>query len=126
MFFEQAAEIKGIIIADDIGHLCNVVGRMLQEMLRIGHTQRQNILHGSHAGVLFKAAGEPCGTEMMLFRILLDADILAVVFIEVVNGPYNVIVDGEVERTHLLKASGDQNKQMVQCGGKCFFVVGPA
>ena len=94
MLFEQPAEIQRIVVSDNVCDFGNVVCGLFQQVLCVCHTKGLDILGRCYAGILFESTGKPGCAEVVLVSIFLDADGLAVVFVEIRNSSYNVIVYG--------------------------------
>ena len=112
---EHSAEIHRILIPYSPGDLRNRVFRCLQEDLRIVDPQIQNILHGRRAKVFPETCAEPAHAHISCHRILLDADVLIVVFLEITPRIVHFRSDKPGRfRQVLIHSSIHDNKQFTQ------------
>ena len=90
---EKTAEVHGIIIADDRRNVGDRIIRGLQKGLRIADPGLKDVLHGRCACGISKAPGEPARRHAAGSRVLLDADILIIMLLEVLPGAGHLVLD---------------------------------
>ena len=90
---EKAAEIHGIVIADDGRDVGDRIIRGLQEGLRVADPGLKDVLHGRCARGISKAPGEPARRHAAGSRVLLDADILIIMLLKVLPCTGHLVLD---------------------------------
>lgn len=89
---EQAAEIKGIVIAHKGRDLSHAVIGGFQQAGSIVHPDRQQILHGRMVYHLFEVSLEVADTHVPRFGIVLDGDRLVIVLIEIAASIFHLLL----------------------------------
>ena len=124
---EEPAEIEGIVVADHLGDLRDVVVAGLQEALRGGDAQGDQVLGGGGACVLPEAPHEPADAEAELLRVRVHGDLLHVVGVEVADGLVHLPghVQGPVARLRLIQPA-EHDQEQAQAADAGLLVVGAA
>ena len=90
---EKAAEVHGIVIADNRRYVADRIIRGLQKGLRVPDPGLEDVLHGRCARSISKAPGEPACGHAAGSRVLLDADIFIIMLLEVLSGTGHLVLD---------------------------------
>ncbi len=126
LFFKQPAEIQRIVIPNDGGHLSHIVVQGPEKSLGVGNADGDDVLHGGHAGVLFKAADEPGSAPVHALGVLIDDNVRVVVFAEMADGGLHFILYIVRRLVAALKLAADQDQKLAQVEGQDLLIVGPA
>ena len=89
---EKSAEIKLIIISDNLGNLIDRIRCCFKQHLSICNTDSHNELHWRGASVFFKISDKPADTHSSRGSIIVNINILIVVFIEKGNSVIHLMV----------------------------------
>ena len=91
-FVEKSAEIKLIIISDNLGNLIDRIRCCFKQHLSIGNTDSHNELHWRGASVFFKISDKPADTHSSRGSIIVNINIFILVFIEKGNSVIHLMV----------------------------------
>ena len=91
MLAEQPTEIQGVIVAYDFCDLLHRFIAALQIALGSVDPQGNNILHRGGVHHFSEVVDKPVHTHEMFLGVLLDRNGLAVIFIEIMDSPLDII-----------------------------------
>ena len=124
---EKAAEVEGILVADNGGDLCHGVIGGFQQAGGIVHPDGQQVLHGGMVHDLLKIPLEVADAHIPGLSVVLDGDGLVVMLVEVTAGVLHFLLDvGGHRRLLLLPGALDQQEDLPQVHGKQFRKPSPA
>ena len=117
LFFEQPAEIQGIVVPHDGSHLRHIVIQGAQQTLGIFNAHGDDVLHGGHAGILFETADKPGSASVHAGGILVNDNVRVVTLAEMADSRFHLIlyiIGGLVAAAHL---TADKDEQVAQVQG---------
>ena len=86
LLFEDAAEIQGVIVADDGGYFCYIIISAFQQADRVVDSNAKDVLHGRLCGDFLKFLQKVTDTHISGQGILFDIDVFVVMLLEISSG----------------------------------------
>lgn len=97
-FFEDSAEVKGVVITNNGSNLCYIIIRGFQQAHCIVDTDSEDVLHGGFHGDLLEISQKPAHTHAAGLGIFLDIDGLIIVLIEIASGVLHFLLNIGADR----------------------------
>lgn len=115
LLFEQAAEVKRILITDDLRDLRDIAGGGFQQALGIGDPEGEEILRRRGTSIVLEIPDKPADAHAMASGILLDVDQMIVMGVKIGDGQIHFINEKDRFASGLffLKPA-DQDEQQFQ------------
>ena len=126
MLFEQSAEIVLVVIAHHARDLLDVMIGIFKKVDRTCDTKRDNVLDRRYLCDLFEGSVEPAVAHVAVSSVILDADILIVVFIEVMRCTFNLVQSIRVKLGTFLQKAVDDQEDVTQIHVEQILVVDTA
>ena len=127
MFLEDAAEIQGIIIANDAGDLIDVVVCSFQQTDGVVDSYGEYVLHGGFCRQLFEIPQEPADRHASGFGVLFDVNFFIIMLSEIAPGKLHFILnEGTDSGVMLFSASYNQKQDLPQIHFQQFLISDPA
>lgn len=127
LFFEEAAEIHGVVVAHDGGDLVDVVIRGLKEAHGVVDAACEDVLHGGHARDLLETAQKPADAHVPGLGEAFDVDGLVIVLVEIPSHGVHLLHELAADAGLLLLPGAlDQEKELPQIHGEQLLIARPA
>ena len=117
LLFKETAEVEGVVISYDGGHLGDIIIQGCQKTPGVFDADGDNILHGGHAGILFETADKPGSASVHAGGILVNDNVRVVTLAEMADSRFHLIlyiIGGLVAAAHL---TADKDEQVTQVQG---------
>lgn len=111
----DAAEIERIVITDNGRDLSDCVVGGFQQILRVVHTDVEDVLLRGYTVYLLEVAHEQADTGMPGLGILFNIDGLVVMLVEILTGKVHLLLNSRGNKRRLLKAGAlDHQEQLAK------------
>ena len=126
LFFENPAEIQGIVVSHHRADLLDRIIGTLQQHPRPVEADGGDILHRRHPHRQPETANEPAYTDMLVFCVFLNGDGIGKMFVEIMDCLLDFLWDPHAVRPTFQGMAADRHQKLPEQEGEQFLAAGTA
>ena len=126
LFFENPAEIQGIVVPHHRADLLDRIVGAFQQHPRPVEADGGDILHRRHPHCQPETANEPAYTDMLVFCVFLNGNGFGKVFVEIMDRLLDFFWNPHAVRSAFQGMAADRHQKLPEQKNQQFFVAGTA